>query len=161
MFIFFCLQQHLHSHQLSQTCSDFIAGRSWTRLANQLQPPDESRSDSDWLCFGSRSLPPDESRSASDRLCFGSRSALVFKSGQQVGLQKISSLLESEDPNVRLHAVKVVANLAAEGHLILFLENRKYYYDLNMEKKSRSFDSRNGYNTNGYNGNSYDRYNPN
>ncbi|KAI3495322.1 hypothetical protein L1887_37616 [Cichorium endivia] len=42
-----------------------------------------------------------------------------------------------------------------------FLENGKYYYDLNMEKKSRSFDSRNGYNTNGYNGNSYDRYNPN
>ncbi|XP_024988314.1 kinesin-like protein KIN-UA [Cynara cardunculus var. scolymus] len=33
---------------------------------------------------------------------------------EQVGLQKILSLLESEDPNVRLHAVKVVANLAAE-----------------------------------------------
>lgn len=32
-----------------------------------------------------------------------------------VGLQKIFSLLESEDPNVRIHAVKVVANLAAEG----------------------------------------------
>ncbi|KAI3763506.1 hypothetical protein L2E82_13413 [Cichorium intybus] len=25
MFIFFCLQQHRHSHQLSQKCSDFIA----------------------------------------------------------------------------------------------------------------------------------------
>ncbi|GJX12540.1 kinesin-like protein KIN-UB [Tanacetum coccineum] len=33
---------------------------------------------------------------------------------EQVGLQKILSLLDSEDPNVRLHAVKVVANLAAE-----------------------------------------------
>lgn len=33
---------------------------------------------------------------------------------EQVGLQKILSLLESEDPNVRMHAVKVVANLAAE-----------------------------------------------
>ncbi|XP_071709610.1 kinesin-like protein KIN-UA [Rutidosis leptorrhynchoides] len=33
---------------------------------------------------------------------------------EQVGLQRILSLLESEDPNVRLHAVKVVANLAAE-----------------------------------------------
>lgn len=34
-----------------------------------------------------------------------------------VGLQKILSLLESEDANVRIHAVKVVANLAAEGGL--------------------------------------------
>lgn len=34
-----------------------------------------------------------------------------------VGLQKILSLLESEDANVRIHAVKVVANLAAEGWL--------------------------------------------
>lgn len=32
-----------------------------------------------------------------------------------VGLQKILTLLESEDANVRIHAVKVVANLAAEG----------------------------------------------
>lgn len=32
-----------------------------------------------------------------------------------VGLQKILSLLESEDADVRVHAVKVVANLAAEG----------------------------------------------
>ena len=32
-----------------------------------------------------------------------------------VGLQKILSLLESEDHDVRVHAVKVVANLAAEG----------------------------------------------
>jgi len=32
-----------------------------------------------------------------------------------VGLQKILSLLEAEDPEVRIHAVKVVANLAAEG----------------------------------------------
>ncbi|KAL2337441.1 hypothetical protein Fmac_011887 [Flemingia macrophylla] len=33
---------------------------------------------------------------------------------EQVGLQKILSFLESDDPNVRIHAVKVVANLAAE-----------------------------------------------
>ncbi|KAF7844749.1 kinesin-like protein KIN-UB [Senna tora] len=33
---------------------------------------------------------------------------------EQVGLQKILTLLESEDPSVRIHAVKVVANLAAE-----------------------------------------------
>ncbi|XP_044491256.1 kinesin-like protein KIN-UB isoform X2 [Mangifera indica] len=33
---------------------------------------------------------------------------------EQVGLQKILALLESEDTNVRIHAVKVVANLAAE-----------------------------------------------
>lgn len=44
---------------------------------------------------------------------------LSFHSNCIVGLQKILSLLESEDPNVRLHAVKVVANLAAEGHYFL------------------------------------------
>lgn len=33
---------------------------------------------------------------------------------EQVELQKILALLESEDANVRIHAVKVVANLAAE-----------------------------------------------
>ncbi|KAK8495835.1 hypothetical protein V6N13_026295 [Hibiscus sabdariffa] len=33
---------------------------------------------------------------------------------EQVGLQKILSLLEAEDADVRVHAVKVVANLAAE-----------------------------------------------
>ncbi|KAK4804278.1 hypothetical protein SAY86_004095 [Trapa natans] len=33
---------------------------------------------------------------------------------EQVGLHKIMSLLESEDATVRIHAVKVVANLAAE-----------------------------------------------
>jgi hypothetical protein len=32
-----------------------------------------------------------------------------------VGLHNILSLLESEDGDVRVHAVKVVANLAAEG----------------------------------------------
>lgn len=39
-----------------------------------------------------------------------------------VGLQKILSLLEAEDPDVRIHAVKVVANLAAEG-TFLFLSS--------------------------------------
>lgn len=37
--------------------------------------------------------------------------------GITVGLHKILSLLESEDATVRIHAVKVVANLAAEGNL--------------------------------------------
>ncbi|RWR89310.1 kinesin-like protein KIN-UB isoform X2 [Cinnamomum micranthum f. kanehirae] len=40
--------------------------------------------------------------------------ASVAKLFEQVGLQKILSLLESEDAEVRIHAVKVVANLAAE-----------------------------------------------
>lgn len=38
-----------------------------------------------------------------------------FPHSISVGLQKILSLLESEEPDVRVHAVKVVANLAAEG----------------------------------------------
>ncbi|CAN7098295.1 unnamed protein product [Brassica rapa subsp. narinosa] len=38
----------------------------------------------------------------------------VAKLFEQVGLQKILSLLEAEDADVRIHAVKVVANLAAE-----------------------------------------------
>ncbi|KAF9611004.1 hypothetical protein IFM89_026310 [Coptis chinensis] len=36
------------------------------------------------------------------------------KLSEQVGFQKILSLLQSEDAEVRIHAVKVVANLAAE-----------------------------------------------
>eukprot|EP00252_Welwitschia_mirabilis_P017390 TRINITY_DN3852_c0_g1_i1.p1 TRINITY_DN3852_c0_g1~~TRINITY_DN3852_c0_g1_i1.p1 ORF type:complete len:928 (-),score=212.14 TRINITY_DN3852_c0_g1_i1:531-3314(-) len=40
--------------------------------------------------------------------------ATIAKLFEQVGLQKILSLLESEDIDVRVHAVKVVANLAAE-----------------------------------------------
>ncbi|CAN6466518.1 unnamed protein product [Victoria cruziana] len=40
--------------------------------------------------------------------------ASVAKLFEQVGLQKILSLLESEDADVRIHAVKVIANLAAE-----------------------------------------------
>ncbi|CAI0413978.1 unnamed protein product, partial [Linum tenue] len=38
----------------------------------------------------------------------------VAKLFEQVGLHKILSLLEAEDADVRIHAVKVVANLAAE-----------------------------------------------
>ncbi|CAN0841727.1 Kinesin-like protein KIN-UA [Linum grandiflorum] len=41
--------------------------------------------------------------------------ASVAKLFEQVGLQKILSLLEAEDSDVRIHAVKVVANLAAEA----------------------------------------------
>ncbi|CBI38866.3 hypothetical protein VitviT2T_023502 [Vitis vinifera] len=43
----------------------------------------------------------------------GQRASIATLS-EQVGLQKVLSLLESEDANVRIHAVKVVANLAAE-----------------------------------------------
>ncbi|XAR54123.1 hypothetical protein NMG60_11029133 [Bertholletia excelsa] len=42
------------------------------------------------------------------------QTSLVTHLHERVGLQKILSLLESEDANVRIHAVKVVANLAAE-----------------------------------------------
>ncbi|KMT12231.1 hypothetical protein BVRB_5g101760 isoform B [Beta vulgaris subsp. vulgaris] len=38
----------------------------------------------------------------------------IAKLFEQVGLQKILSLLEADDADVRIHAVKVVANLAAE-----------------------------------------------
>ncbi|WOL19251.1 armadillo repeat-containing kinesin-like protein 2 isoform X1 [Canna indica] len=40
--------------------------------------------------------------------------ASIAKLFEQVGLHKILSLLESDDHDVRVHAVKVVANLAAE-----------------------------------------------
>ncbi|GJT89280.1 kinesin-like protein KIN-UA [Tanacetum coccineum] len=40
----------------------------------------------------------------------------VAKLFEQVGLQKILSLLEADDPDVRIHAVKVIANLAAEAN---------------------------------------------
>eukprot|EP00249_Psilotum_nudum_P014072 c24649_g2_i1 orf=565-3339(-) len=40
--------------------------------------------------------------------------ATIARLFEQVGLQKILSLLDSEDLDVRVHAVKVVANLAAE-----------------------------------------------
>ncbi|XP_073302896.1 kinesin-like protein KIN-UB isoform X2 [Primulina huaijiensis] len=40
--------------------------------------------------------------------------ASMAKLFEQVGLHKILSLLEAEDADVRIHAVKVVANLAAE-----------------------------------------------
>lgn len=41
-----------------------------------------------------------------------------------MGLQKILSLLEAEDADVQIHAVKVVANLAAEGAFQLDSELR-------------------------------------
>lgn len=50
-------------------------------------------------------------------LCF----FLTKSSVLTVGLQKILSLLEAEDADVRIHAVKVVANLAAEGAFRLFV----------------------------------------
>ena len=50
-----------------------------------------------------------------DNLSFLLLLLLTRISSVAVGLQKILSLLEAEDPEVRIHAVKVVANLAAEG----------------------------------------------
>lgn len=47
-------------------------------------------------------------------------SLIQFTLLSPVGLQKILSLLESEDADVQIHAVKVVANLAAEGSVMLF-----------------------------------------
>lgn len=38
-----------------------------------------------------------------------------------VGLQKILALLTSSDIDVQIHAVKVIANLAAEGTWLLLL----------------------------------------
>ena len=46
---------------------------------------------------------------------WGSETWLDVVGANAVGLHKILSLLESEDVDVRVHAVKVVANLAAEG----------------------------------------------
>ena len=37
-------------------------------------------------------------------------------------------MLESEDPNIRIHAVKIVANLAAEGSQNLLLEDAKFSF---------------------------------
>lgn len=53
-----------------------------------------------------RHLPPKEGNT-------GDRPSLA-NLHEQVGMHQIFSLLESDDPNVRIHAVKVVANLAAE-----------------------------------------------
>ena len=38
-----------------------------------------------------------------------------------MGLDKILALLESDDVDIRVHAVKVVANLAAEGYKLQIL----------------------------------------
>lgn len=45
----------------------------------------------------------------------------------EVGLQRILSLLEAEDADVRIHAVKVVANLAAEGFFLQYLSFDFFY----------------------------------
>ncbi|XP_047322666.1 kinesin-like protein KIN-UB isoform X2 [Impatiens glandulifera] len=53
-------------------------------------------------------------RDSQKRESVGGEKASVAKLFEQVGLQKILSLLEADDADVRIHAVKVVANLAAE-----------------------------------------------
>ncbi|KAL3499469.1 hypothetical protein ACH5RR_038562 [Cinchona calisaya] len=57
------------------------------------------------------SLIPQANLQSSRDLGDGASMAKLF---EQVGLQKILSLLEADDADVRIHAVKVVANLAAE-----------------------------------------------
>lgn len=49
-----------------------------------------------------------------------------------VGLQKIIQLLTSEESDVQIHAVKVIANLAAEGGV-------QYAFRLDLNKLSHSF----------------------
>ncbi|KAG5538534.1 hypothetical protein RHGRI_019197 [Rhododendron griersonianum] len=58
--------------------------------------------------------PPSHPRHSPVKDVVNGHMASITNLHEQVGLQKIFSLLESEDPNVRIHAVKVVANLAAE-----------------------------------------------
>ncbi|XP_058223983.1 kinesin-like protein KIN-UB [Rhododendron vialii] len=58
--------------------------------------------------------PPSHPRHSPVKDAVNGHMASITNLHEQVGLQKIFSLLESEDPNVRIHAVKVVANLAAE-----------------------------------------------
>ncbi|KAG0501805.1 hypothetical protein HPP92_001877 [Vanilla planifolia] len=55
-----------------------------------------------------------QARSSQPRDYANGQKASIAKLFEQVGLQKILSLLESEDTDVLIHAVKVVANLAAE-----------------------------------------------
>jgi hypothetical protein len=55
------------------------------------------------------------------QLLISKHMVLKFPHSISVGLKKILSLLESEEPDVRVHAVKVVANLAAEGECYLFI----------------------------------------
>ncbi|XP_027081812.1 kinesin-like protein KIN-UB isoform X1 [Coffea arabica] len=57
------------------------------------------------------SLLPQSNHQSSRDFGDGASMAKLF---EQVGLQKILSLLEADDADVRIHAVKVVANLAAE-----------------------------------------------
>lgn len=57
------------------------------------------------------SLVPQANHQSSRDFGDGASMAKLF---EQVGLQKILSLLEADDADVRIHAVKVVANLAAE-----------------------------------------------
>ncbi|KAJ6845137.1 putative armadillo repeat-containing kinesin-like protein 2 [Iris pallida] len=58
--------------------------------------------------------PVSQARHAQLRDSGSGQKASIAKLFEQVGLQKILSLLESEDVDIRVHAVKVVANLAAE-----------------------------------------------
>ncbi|XP_019090939.1 PREDICTED: kinesin-like protein KIN-UB [Camelina sativa] len=60
---------------------------------------------------GTDSLP---SRHSQARESLNGQKAPFATLCEQVGLQKILQLLESDDANIRIHAVKVVANLAAE-----------------------------------------------
>uniref|UniRef100_A0A2C9VY08 Kinesin-like protein n=1 Tax=Manihot esculenta TaxID=3983 RepID=A0A2C9VY08_MANES len=53
-------------------------------------------------------------KSNPSRVILSSQRATIAKICEEVGLQKILQLLMSEDSDVQIHAVKVIANLAAE-----------------------------------------------
>ncbi|CAA0831498.1 Armadillo repeat-containing kinesin-like protein 3, partial [Striga hermonthica] len=79
---------------------------------------DESRRNLDRGVSGnvpsSLDFPILQTKSQQHRESGDGESSSMVKLFEQVGLHKILSLLESEDADVRIHAVKVVANLAAE-----------------------------------------------
>ncbi|KAH7281977.1 hypothetical protein KP509_35G006200 [Ceratopteris richardii] len=64
--------------------------------------------------WSGKESPMSMNRSSHMRETINGQRATIAKLFEQVGLQKILSLLESDDVDVRIHAVKVVANLAAE-----------------------------------------------
>ncbi|CAN0825758.1 Kinesin-like protein KIN-UC [Linum grandiflorum] len=59
-------------------------------------------------------LPAGSHKSSPLRESVSGQRASIAKMCEEVGLQKILQLLTSDDPDVQIHAVKVVANLASE-----------------------------------------------
>lgn len=72
---------------------------------------DRGGADNGFPAYDTPMSPYRHSQLKETKSCHKPQVATLF---EQVGLQKILSLLDSEDANVRIHAVKVLANLAAE-----------------------------------------------